>query len=201
MAIIYWHLLQASILILPLFLQFCVPWQDWTISETREVVIIIMHVHGILNLRGKYFDKNDANFFCSLIISSCSSYFTSLYMSKWKEFFPHKELMLTPRFEAEAVCYPKLKIACEYLSWRQAECTLSLEKSTSGLGLKHICDMHVFICFIRISVTRLGFGSCVPLCCDMYRSMSLSLSFLSKIPYCKGLFTSSVKNKPQQQRH
>lgn len=58
----------------------------------------------------------------SLIVSSCSSYFTSLYMTKWKEFFPHKELMQTPRFEAEALCYPKLKIVCEYLSWRQAEC-------------------------------------------------------------------------------
>ncbi|XP_066366496.1 uncharacterized protein [Miscanthus floridulus] len=58
----------------------------------------------------------------SLILSSCSSYFTSLYITKWKEFFPHKELMQTPRFETEALCYPKLKIVCEYLSWRQAEC-------------------------------------------------------------------------------
>ncbi|CAD6271450.1 unnamed protein product [Miscanthus lutarioriparius] len=58
----------------------------------------------------------------SLILSSCSSYFTSLYMMKWQEFFPQKELMQTPRFEAEALCHPKLKIVCEYLSWRQAEC-------------------------------------------------------------------------------
>nr|CAB3473761.1 unnamed protein product [Digitaria exilis] len=58
----------------------------------------------------------------SLILSSCSSYFTSLYMKKWKKFFPHKELMPPPRFEAEALCYPKLKILCEYLSSRQAEC-------------------------------------------------------------------------------
>lgn len=58
----------------------------------------------------------------SLILSSCSSYFTSRYMAKWKEFFPQKELMQPPRFEAEALCYPKLKILCEYLSWWQAEC-------------------------------------------------------------------------------
>ncbi|AQK87981.1 tRNA(His) guanylyltransferase 1 [Zea mays] len=58
----------------------------------------------------------------SLILSSCSSYFTSLYMTKWKEFFPYTELMQTPHFEADALCYPKLKIICEYLSWRQAEC-------------------------------------------------------------------------------
>ncbi|WVZ99391.1 hypothetical protein U9M48_044707 [Paspalum notatum var. saurae] len=58
----------------------------------------------------------------SQILSSCSSCFTSLYMTKWKEFFPKKELVQTPRFEAEALCCPKLKIVCEYLSWRQAEC-------------------------------------------------------------------------------
>ena len=107
--------------LLCLSLQFCVPWEDWTISETGEVVISIMHVHCVCNLRGKYL-TNDADLFCSLILSSCSSYFTSCYMTKWKEFFPHKELMQTPRFEAEALCYPKLKIVCEYLTWRQAEC-------------------------------------------------------------------------------
>jgi tRNA(His) guanylyltransferase len=45
-------------------------------------------------------------------------------MKKWKEFFPYTELMQTPCFEAEARCYPKLKIVCEYMSWRQAECKL-----------------------------------------------------------------------------
>ena len=77
---------------------------------------------------------NDANFFCSLILSSCSSYFTSLYMMKWQEFFPQKELMQTPRFETEALCYPKLKIVCEYLSWRQAECKLYTLNSSVHLN-------------------------------------------------------------------
>ncbi|KAL6620591.1 hypothetical protein ACP70R_035730 [Stipagrostis hirtigluma subsp. patula] len=66
----------------------------------------------------------------SLILSSFSSYFTSLYMTKWKEFFPHKELMQPPRFEAKALCYPKLKILYEYLSWRQAECHTANQHST-----------------------------------------------------------------------
>ena len=79
--------------------------------------------------------KNDANFFCILILSSCSSYFASLYMMKWKEFFPHKELMQTPRFEAEALCYPKLKIVCEYLSWRQAECKLFMLEFTCSFEI------------------------------------------------------------------
>lgn len=58
----------------------------------------------------------------SLILSSCSSYFTSFYMMKWKEFSPSNELVRPPHFEAEVLCYPKPKIVCDYLSWRQAEC-------------------------------------------------------------------------------
>ncbi|CAM0880632.1 unnamed protein product [Alopecurus aequalis] len=57
-----------------------------------------------------------------LILSSCSSCFTSFYMTKWKEYFPSKELVQPPHFEAEVLCYPKPKIVCDYLSWRQAEC-------------------------------------------------------------------------------
>ncbi|EMS53842.1 hypothetical protein TRIUR3_09133 [Triticum urartu] len=57
-----------------------------------------------------------------LILSSCSSCFTSFYMMKWKEYFPSKELVQPPKFEAEVLCYPKPKIVCDYLSWRQAEC-------------------------------------------------------------------------------
>jgi len=43
MIIIYWHPLQITILTLLLLLQFCVPWEEWAISETGKVVIIIMH--------------------------------------------------------------------------------------------------------------------------------------------------------------
>ncbi|KQK05204.1 tRNA(His) guanylyltransferase 1 isoform X1 [Brachypodium distachyon] len=57
-----------------------------------------------------------------LILSSCSSCFTSFYMMKWKEIFPYKELVQPPQFDAEVLCYPKPKIVCDYLSWRQAEC-------------------------------------------------------------------------------
>jgi hypothetical protein len=34
--------LQMTILTLLLLLQFCVPWEEWTIPETGKVVIIIM---------------------------------------------------------------------------------------------------------------------------------------------------------------
>jgi hypothetical protein len=114
----------TEVFILLLLMQLCVPWENWIISETGEVIIINMHLRCICVSKLLIFWINGADLFCSLILSFCSSYFTSLYMTKWKEFFPHKELMQPPRFEAEALCYPKLKILCEYLSWRQAECKL-----------------------------------------------------------------------------
>jgi len=61
-----------------------------------------------------------------LLLSSCSSCFTSFYMMKWKEYFPSKELVRPPQFEAEVLYYPKPKIVCDYLSWRQTECELFL---------------------------------------------------------------------------
>uniref|UniRef100_A0A452XQY8 Thg1 C-terminal domain-containing protein n=1 Tax=Aegilops tauschii subsp. strangulata TaxID=200361 RepID=A0A452XQY8_AEGTS len=57
-----------------------------------------------------------------LILSSWSPCLTSFYMMKWKEYFPNKELVQPPQFEAEVLCYPKPEIVCDYLSWRQAEC-------------------------------------------------------------------------------
>jgi tRNA(His) guanylyltransferase len=64
----------------------------------------------------------------SLILSSCTSRFTLFYMMKWKDFFPNKDLVEPPHFEAELLCYPKQKILCDYLSSRQAECKLFLLK-------------------------------------------------------------------------
>lgn len=66
----------------------------------------------------------------SLIVSSCLSYFTSAYIMMWKEFFPKKELLQLPHFEAEILCYPKQKIICDYLSSRQAECHRSNQYNT-----------------------------------------------------------------------
>jgi tRNA(His) 5'-end guanylyltransferase len=66
----------------------------------------------------------------SLILSSCTSRFTLFYMMKWKDFFPNKDLVEPPHFEAELLCYPKQKILCDYLSSRQAECHTTNQYST-----------------------------------------------------------------------
>ncbi|KAJ3691929.1 hypothetical protein LUZ60_012279 [Juncus effusus] len=66
----------------------------------------------------------------SKIVSLFVSYFTSLYITKWKDFFPNKEIKEIPYFDARAVCYPKAKILKDYLSWRQVDCHINNQYNT-----------------------------------------------------------------------
>ena len=59
---------------------------------------------------------------CSEIVSVIVSLFSSLYVMKWREFFPHKELKYPPSFDGRAVCYPTREILRDYLAWRQVDC-------------------------------------------------------------------------------
>lgn len=118
-------LLQMIIFNYSLLLQLCIPGEHWIVPERWEVVISFMNSYSTCFSTDQAFD-HICNLFCRLIISSCSSCFTSFYMTKWKEYFPGKELLQPPHFDAEVLCYPKPKIVCDYLSWRQAECELFL---------------------------------------------------------------------------
>lgn len=64
------------------------------------------------------------------ILSLCVSYFTSVYVMKWKEFFPHKELKEPPYFDGRVVCYPRAKIVRDYLAWRQVDCHINNQYNT-----------------------------------------------------------------------
>ena len=86
-------------------------------------------LHGIDGI-----DISTNNF--SKILSLCVSYFTSVYVMKWKDFFPNKELKEPPYFDAQAVCYPNLKTIHDYLAWRQVDCKLLKLKS----NLSHIAN-------------------------------------------------------------
>ncbi|KAF7825594.1 tRNA(His) guanylyltransferase 2-like [Senna tora] len=59
------------------------------------------------------------------IISALVSFFTSMYVMKWKSFFLQKELNYPPSFDARAVCYPSTEILRDYLSWRQVDCHIN----------------------------------------------------------------------------
>ncbi|XP_020592041.1 tRNA(His) guanylyltransferase 1-like isoform X2 [Phalaenopsis equestris] len=66
----------------------------------------------------------------SKILSLSVSYFTSLYVIKWKDFFPHKGLKETPCFDGRIVLYPRAKIVRDYLSWRQVDCHINNQYNT-----------------------------------------------------------------------
>ncbi|XP_065050825.1 tRNA(His) guanylyltransferase 1-like isoform X1 [Musa acuminata AAA Group] len=66
----------------------------------------------------------------SKLLSLSVSYFTSVYVMKWKEFFPHKELNGPPYFDGRVVCYPRAKIVQDYLAWRQVDCHINNQYNT-----------------------------------------------------------------------
>ncbi|XP_073294193.1 tRNA(His) guanylyltransferase 1-like isoform X1 [Primulina huaijiensis] len=66
----------------------------------------------------------------SEIVSAIVSYFSSMYIMKWKDFFPHKEMMYTPYFDGRAVCYPSSQILRDYLAWRQVDCHINNQYNT-----------------------------------------------------------------------
>ncbi|CAN6807297.1 unnamed protein product [Brassica oleracea] len=66
----------------------------------------------------------------SKIVSAIASLFTSTYVIKWGDFFPHKELKYPPSFDGRAVCYPTYKIILDYLAWRQVDCHINNQYNT-----------------------------------------------------------------------
>ncbi|XP_074577086.1 tRNA(His) guanylyltransferase 2-like isoform X1 [Curcuma longa] len=66
----------------------------------------------------------------SKLLSLCVSYFTSMYVMKWKDFFPHKELKGPPYFDGRVVCYPRAKMIRDYLAWRQVDCHINNQYNT-----------------------------------------------------------------------
>lgn len=57
----------------------------------------------------------------SKILSCINSLFTSSYVFHWPDFFPEKQLLYPPTFDARIVLYPTDENLRDYLSWRQAD--------------------------------------------------------------------------------
>ncbi|PHT65661.1 tRNA(His) guanylyltransferase 2, partial [Capsicum annuum] len=56
----------------------------------------------------------------SKIVSAIVSLFSSMYVMKWKEFFP-EEFKKPPYFDGRSVCCPSSEILRDYLFWRQVD--------------------------------------------------------------------------------
>ncbi|KAH7659618.1 tRNA(His) guanylyltransferase protein, partial [Dioscorea alata] len=83
-----------------------------------------MATNFILKKTTKFYQRR-----LSIIISVYVSYFSLLYGSKWKEFFPDKELRKLPSFDGRVICYTSAKIVRDYLAWRQVDCKFLSFKS------------------------------------------------------------------------
>ncbi|XP_017978885.1 PREDICTED: tRNA(His) guanylyltransferase 1 isoform X1 [Theobroma cacao] len=66
----------------------------------------------------------------SEIVSAIVSFFSSMYVMKWKDVFPMKELKYPPSFDGRAVCYPSAEILRDYLAWRQVDCHINNQYNT-----------------------------------------------------------------------
>ncbi|KAH7663121.1 tRNA(His) guanylyltransferase protein [Dioscorea alata] len=66
----------------------------------------------------------------SKLVPLSVSYFTSVYVMKWNEFFPDKELKHPPYFDGRVICYPRAKIVLDYLAWRQVDCHINNQYNT-----------------------------------------------------------------------
>ncbi|XP_074272149.1 tRNA(His) guanylyltransferase 1-like isoform X1 [Silene latifolia] len=79
----------------------------------------------VLNKDSKFCERH-----ASGIVSVIVSYFSAMYVQKWKEYFPSKDLRNTPSFDGRAVCYPSSKILRDYLCWRQVDCHINNQYNT-----------------------------------------------------------------------
>lgn len=66
---------------------------------------------------------------CSKLVSTVVSTFTANYVYLWSTYFPDTPLSFPlPTFDGRAVCYPTVQNLRDYMSWRQADCTLTLTR-------------------------------------------------------------------------
>ncbi|GMJ15437.1 ICARUS2 [Hibiscus trionum] len=66
----------------------------------------------------------------SKIVSAVVSFFSSVYVMKWKDVFQEKDLKYPPSFDGRAVCYPSNEILQDYLAWRQVDCHINNQYNT-----------------------------------------------------------------------
>ncbi|PIN26876.1 tRNA(His) guanylyltransferase [Handroanthus impetiginosus] len=76
--------------------------------------------------KGTKFYQRRASKIHSLIVS----FFTSVYVTTWKAFFPQKDLRYAPSFRSRVICCASLEVLQAYLVWRQYECHLSNQHNT-----------------------------------------------------------------------
>lgn len=77
--------------------------------------------------------KKETKFYqrrASKILSLLVSFFTSTYVTKWKEYFPQTELRFPPSFQSRVIVCASMEVLQACLAWRQNDCEwLPVEQS------------------------------------------------------------------------
>ncbi|KAJ1430184.1 tRNAHis guanylyltransferase catalytic domain [Sesbania bispinosa] len=61
----------------------------------------------------------------SKVLSVVTSFFSSVFVGKWSEFFPQKELQYPPSFHGQVITCASIEVLQAYLLWRQNICHLN----------------------------------------------------------------------------
>ncbi|CBI33192.3 unnamed protein product, partial [Vitis vinifera] len=75
----------------------------------------------------------------SKIVSLIASFFISIYTTKWKGFFPHKELRYPPSFCAWIICCASMEFLQTYLTWRQIVINTLMRSINQCVNFCFIC--------------------------------------------------------------
>ncbi|KAH7860437.1 hypothetical protein Vadar_013408 [Vaccinium darrowii] len=79
----------------------------------------------VLKKKSKFYKRR-----ASKILSVVVSLFTSVYVTKWKDYFPQMELTLAPSFQSRIITCASMEVVQAYLVWRQNNCHVQNQYNT-----------------------------------------------------------------------
>nr|CAB3266943.1 probable tRNA(His) guanylyltransferase [Phallusia mammillata] len=108
-------------------------------QEVMNGMVDVVLAYGQSDEYSFVFKKSTTSFNrrASKLSSLVVSQFASAYVFHWKSFFPDKELLYPPAFDARTVLYPSDKNLRDYLSWRQVDCHINNLQNTTFWALVH----------------------------------------------------------------
>ncbi|XP_019418434.1 PREDICTED: tRNA(His) guanylyltransferase 1-like [Lupinus angustifolius] len=71
----------------------------------------------VFNKSSKFYQRR-----ASKVLSIITSFFSSMFVTKWSDFFPQKELHYAPSFQGHVISCATIQVLQSYLLWRQNIC-------------------------------------------------------------------------------
>ncbi|GFZ12924.1 tRNAHis guanylyltransferase [Actinidia rufa] len=106
------------------------------IKQPSQVVAIVAIDVGCSGKGNSYpgstFNSDHTTFAYQIakILSLIVSFFTSVFVTKWKEYFPQMELRFPPSFQSRVISCASMEVLQAYLAWRQNNCHVRNQYNT-----------------------------------------------------------------------